>query len=449
MHVALARPLRAGGQPLPTPRANPRRLGRGLGLPKAVGLMRPRILFVSESVTTAQVVRLVKLASSLDPYEYEVHFASGRFADLAFAGTQFARHQLETLCPARIERLLESGRRIYDRRTLRRYFEADVALLRRVKPALCIGDFRWTLATSAATLGIPSATLVNAYWSPFAVRPEGWPLPDHCMVRLLGERLAARHFSSTLPVAMRYFAGPLNALRRSLALAPLDSLPEVLCHGDYTLYADHPWLAPVQDAPDSHRFLGVVDWEPQVDMPAIRGDVAHPLVYLTLGSSGKAEALQPLVEALGELPVRVLVATAGRSFLRGPPANFTVASFVPGGRAAEAARLVISNGGSTTGYQALSRGVPVLGVPSNLDQFLATQAIARAGAGVSVNARSARPDRLRDSIVAALCSAELKSGAARACAILGGLNSRATFRRFVAEVTRAPAKPRQCAIERG
>ena len=46
----------------------------------------------------------------------------------------------------------------------------------------------------------------------------------------------------------------------------------------------------------------------------------------------------------------------------------------------------MSNGGSTTGYQALAEGRPVLGIPFNLDQYLASQAIERTGAGLVVRA---------------------------------------------------------------
>ena len=52
--------------------------------------MRPRILFVAEAVTLAQVVRLATLARGLDPARYEVHFASARFDELVFAGTAFS-----------------------------------------------------------------------------------------------------------------------------------------------------------------------------------------------------------------------------------------------------------------------------------------------------------------------------------------------------------------------
>ena len=65
------------------------------------------------------------------------------------------------------------------------------ALLRELRPALVVGDLRLSLAISAPLEGVPHVALINAYWSPHAVR-DGFPLPDHPIVRLLGERIAAK-----------------------------------------------------------------------------------------------------------------------------------------------------------------------------------------------------------------------------------------------------------------
>ncbi|HEY5281511.1 MAG TPA: nucleotide disphospho-sugar-binding domain-containing protein [Polyangia bacterium] len=59
---------------------------------------------------------------------------------------------------------------------------------------------------------------------------------------------------------------------------------------------------------------------------------------------------------------------------------------------------MISNGGSTTGYQALASGVPVLGIASNLDQFLAMTAIAASGAGILLRAGSLKEASVRDAV---------------------------------------------------
>jgi UDP:flavonoid glycosyltransferase YjiC (YdhE family) len=397
-------------------------------------MVRPRrVLFVAESVTRAQIVRLVSLAAALDRAAFEVHFASGEFPAAIFSEHRFIQHPLETLPPERVEPLLESGRPLYDHRTLVRYLRAELSLIERVQPELCVGDFRWTLASSAALSKVPAATLINAYWSPHASRPNGFPLPDHQLIRWLGEERVRQHFPKALPFVMKHFAAPLNAARREFGLPPLGGLLEVLCDGDYTLLPDDPELTPLSEQPQNYRFLGPVLWEPRVALPAVVGPRELPLVYVTLGSSGKLRVLEPLLVALAELPVRVLLATADRGTSVVERDRLTVAPFVPGSLAAREAALVISNGGSTTGYQALAEGTPVLGLPSNFDQFLASEAIVRAEAGLEVAARSATVAGLRSAIERGLTDAALTQGAARIAARFRCHNAPATFARFVDE----------------
>jgi UDP:flavonoid glycosyltransferase YjiC (YdhE family) len=346
-----------------------------------------RILFMAEAVTLAQVVRLVTLARALDPARYEVHFASARFDELIFAGTPFVRHQIWSLSPALVDARVAAGRRLYGKRTLARYVAEDRALLREVRPDLVVGDLRLSLAISAPVERVPHAALINAYWSPHAER-EGFPLPDHPIVKWLGVERAARSFHRALPFVFRHFARPVNALRRAAGLPEVGSLPEVLTHGDYALFPDVPSLVPTRALPAGQRYLGYVPWAPAVPLPEWWGrlDPQRPTVYVTLGSSGHVSRLPVVVEGAAALGCQVLVATAGRAKLGAVPRNIFVADFLPGDVAARRADVVVSNGGSTTGYQALAAGRPVLGIPFNMDQYLASQAIERAGAGLLVRA---------------------------------------------------------------
>jgi UDP:flavonoid glycosyltransferase YjiC (YdhE family) len=143
--------------------------------------------------------------------------------------------------------------------------------------------------------------------------------------------------------------------------------------------------------------LGVIPWSPELLPPATlgAGDTSLPLVYVTLGSSGDQSALSAVLAGLEKLPLRGLLATAGRPAPRGLPASFTHADYVPGDLVARQSRFVITNGGSSTGYQALMAGVPVLGIPSNLDQYLAMQAITRAGVGLELRSAGLKPEQVR------------------------------------------------------
>ncbi len=399
--------------------------------------MSTRILFVAENVTLAQIVRIATLARSLPPDRYDVHFASSSFPELVFAGTDFEQHAIETLAAERAAKALESGRRLYDKKTLQRYVAAELALMDRVEPDVVVGDFRLSLSTSAQLAGVPCGVLINAYWSPFAVR-ERWPVPDHPIVRLVGEELAERYFPKALPRAFEHFASPVNATRRRLGLPPVGSLQEVLTQGDYTLYPDDPWLTPVQGEPAQHRFLGPVLWEPSLATPQFGFDDERPLVYVTLGSSGKVDLLPLVVEAVASLPVNVVVATAGRAELANLPPNVRAYPYVPGSELARRAAVVVSNGGSTTGYQALREGTPVVGLPTNLDQYLATQALVARGVGLEVKARNADLESVRSAVERALVDEEMKRAAESVGARFAAHDSAAVFRRWVDEVVRRP-----------
>jgi UDP:flavonoid glycosyltransferase YjiC (YdhE family) len=394
-----------------------------------------RILFVAEAVTLAQVVRLVVLARSLDPRRFEVHFAAARFDDLIFAGTQFRRWPIRSLSPETVDRRVHGGRRIYDLGTLRRYLAEDRRVLEAVKPDLVVGDLRLSLSVAAPLMSVPYMALINAYWSPHAVR-DGFPLPDHPIVRLLGERLAARYFPRALPHVFAHFAAPVNRLRRAHRLPPVGSLPEVLTHGDRTLFPDVPALVPTANAPPGHHYLGPVLWAPRLPRPAWWQalDPRRPTIYVTLGSSGRSQLLPMVVKTLSALGAQLLVATAGRARLPDPPAHCHVADFLPGDQAAARADLVVSNGGSTTGYQALAAGKPVVGIAANLDQYLAMQAIAAAGAGVLVRAGSATPDEVGAAVTRVLQDHSHRQAAGRLATSFAAWDAGARFRAQVDEL---------------
>ncbi len=396
-----------------------------------------RVLFVSEAVTLAQVVRLVQLARALPVHEYELHFASARFDDVVFADLYVHRHEIVSLSAAEVEKKVARGARIYGERTLRRYLKDDLRVIDEVKPDLIVGDLRWSLLAAAPARGIPLASLINAYWSPWRTQ-RAFPLPDHPIVRLLGERLAAEYFPKALPFVFRHFAAPVNAIRRDFGLPPFPGLQELIVAGDLTLYADVPELVPLEGAPPSHHFLGAVQWAPRVSPPewwnALEERAGEkPLIYVTLGSSGQLRALPAILEALAELPVEVMLATAGRKLDRADrplPANVHAAALLPGDEAARRARLVLCNGGSTTGYQALAEGRPVIGVPWNLDQYLAMSAIRDAGAGELLRASTLTPAVVRAAVERALAG-EFDAGARRAQIALARHDAGAAFRALV------------------
>jgi UDP:flavonoid glycosyltransferase YjiC (YdhE family) len=397
--------------------------------------MRRRVLFATENITLAQVVRLASLASKLPPERYEVHFACSDFDPLVFGGAAFQKWPLYTIDKEQGFKALAKGERLYDVKTLERYVSDELRIIDEVRPEVVIGDFRLSLAVSAPKRGVHVASLINAYWSPYAVR-EKWPVPDHPIVRLVGVERAEKYFPQALPKVFGHFAAPLNAVRKRHGLAEFESLAHQLCFGDSVLYPDVPELCPLEGAPSSHRFLGAVQWSPKVEIPpaSLTAIAANPMVYVTLGSSGDIDVLQTVLDGLDGLPIHCVLATAGRAAPERVPANFFVTDYVPGELIAARAQFVVTNGGSSTGYQALAAGVPVLGIPANLDQYLAMQAISRAGAGVTLRNGGLTKDQVRKAAVRLLDAPAMKRAAEGLAGPFAAWNSHDRFQNWLSNL---------------
>lgn len=378
---------------------------------------RRRVLFVAEAATLAHVTRPLVLARALDAARHEIHFACAPGYEKFLAEDAFTRWPLWSIPPQQFLDALAHGRPLYDQPTLERYIEADVEVLDAVRPDFVVGDFRLSLAVSAAVRKIPYAAITNAHWSPYSTLGP-FPLPEHPLARILGVTAATLMFRAVRPLVFAQHALPLNRLRRRYGLASLGDLRHAYTHGDYTLYADTPGLVPTANLPRNHRYIGPVLWSPKVELPPWWSGLPQdaPLVYVTLGSSGQADLLPEIAEELSRLQVVAAVATAGRVAADALPPDTRVAAYLPGQEAARRAQLVICNGGSATVYQALAEGVPVLGIASNMDQHLTMQAVSRAGAGILLRAGKTDRRAVRQAVKALLAQPGYRDAARRIAA---------------------------------
>ena len=396
--------------------------------------MRPRILFVSETVSLSQITRLSVLAKSLDPQRYDVHFAATAFP--AVVDLPFVRWPIWGIDAKTAQARVAKGQRLFTRRMLRQAIAADAAVIEQVRPDVIVGDLRWSLAVSAPRAGVPLVTLMNAYWSPHA-RRSGFPLPDHPMVRWLGEKMAAEYFPKALPWVFRYFAAPLNRERQAAGLPPIGDLLEVLGYGDHVLFADPPELVSLVNQPANHHFLGYLPWSAPGGIPAAFGRGEKPAIYVTLGSSGDARCVAAVLAGLADLPVDVLLASAGRDVPGSLPANVVAMDYVDGDAACARANLVIHNGGSSTGYQALAAGTPVLGLPSNLDQHLASERISATGAGLHLRAGGLKSALVRSAVSRLLHEPSFAESAWSLRSVFHRTDALANFRNFMDRVCSA------------
>lgn len=394
-----------------------------------------KALFIAEGVTLAHVGRAITLAEALHARGFDVVLACdpryARFTD----GLAFAVRPLASIAPDAFAAALRYGRPVYSSRTLAGYTADDLALLSALRPDVVIGDFRLSLSVSARVAQVPYVNVTNAYWSPYA-QPR-FRMPDLAFARRIPPALADPLFRAVRPVAFALHARPLNRVRRQHGLAPLPhDVRAAYCDGDLTLYADLPQLIPLNDAPPAHRHIGPVGWSPRGAAPPWWDDVmrGEPPVYVSLGSSGAVTRLPEIVAALLPLERPIVVASAGRGAALAPHERVRVADFVPGDAIAARACAVVCNGGSPATMQALAHGVPVLGIASNLDQYLNMGYVEAAGAGMLLGAPRAAGARLRAALRRLLDDTSLRERARALATLLAACDAPATFGGAVAQL---------------
>ena len=343
-----------------------------------------RILFFGEDLTLAHVTRPMVLANALDRDEYEVFFATGK-QYLGFINKSIDNLiEIPTLSSDLFLQRLAKGQPIYTHDEIQSSVKKDLELLDELKPDLVVGDFRLSLGISSRVAGVPYACLTNAFWSEFSTLP--FPVPDLPFVKMIGVKAAGFVTKIALPLVFKGHARPFNRVCQTHRVPGFRNLKDVYTHGDWTLYLDTPLLAPTQDKPDNHIYLGPLIWSPDDPLPNWWESLPEdrPVVYVTVGSSGDTRVVDTVLNALATLKVTVIVSSAGRfNGEENTPHRF-VEKFLPGLDAAKRAALVICSGGTATTYQALSCGTPVIGIPCNADQYLCMEAVQKLGAGLLI-----------------------------------------------------------------
>ena len=277
----------------------------------------------------------------------------------------------------------------------------------------------------AERAGVPAAAIVHTV---YPLPAEGVPPFG---LGLMPARGAPGRIRDALlaPVFSRLFKPGLKAANRArlgLGLAPATSEFDQLLDADRILVltsAEFDFPSPAA-LPANVRYTG-----PAVESTAAGpwespwpADDPRPLVVASLSTTfmDQQALAGRVVEALGGLPVRGLF-TAGPAIDAAALPRFEnveIRDFVPHAAVLPEADLLISHTGMGTVHASLASGVPIVCMPGGRDQDDVTARVVFRGAGVRV-AQSAKPEKLRRTISAALADPGLRHAAER----LGGAMS--------------------------
>jgi UDP:flavonoid glycosyltransferase YjiC (YdhE family) len=378
----------------------------------SAGRPKKKILFFAEGATLAHVGRPYVLAESLNPCEYDISFARPKNFAWLTAKTDFRVLDLYCQDSETFAKKLDWGQPLYDLATLERYVNDDLKLIETEQPDVIIGDFRLSLSISARLAKIPYFTICDAYWSP--ERPLALHLPVFKWTPFVPLSIAEWMFSRIAPATLRFHTAPLEKLRARYGLSPLGhDLRLCYTDADIRLLANIPQLYTELVVSNNATFLGPVAWSPKGAIPDVIED-ERDFIYVTMGSSGDPKTLDSLIPVLEETGLPLVISSAGKPTTPSRRNSKThIFEYLPGELVCKRAALVVCNGGSPTTNQALVNGVPVLGIPRNMDQFLNMETIQKFGAGLSLRADRLSAETIHKAGQALLFNSEFRNSAER------------------------------------
>ncbi|HKS70944.1 MAG TPA: glycosyltransferase [Ktedonobacterales bacterium] len=143
-------------------------------------------------------------------------------------------------------------------------------------------------------------------------------------------------------------------------------LPDLWLRSDAVLVSTLPEIDRCGELPPNVHFTGPI-WQDRKPKPAVP-NAGAPLVLVSLSTlyqDGQQRALQAILDAIADLPVRALATTgpgADPAALRAPT-NVQVECFVPHAEVMPHASLVVGHGGHSTTMLALAHDLPLLILP--------------------------------------------------------------------------------------
>jgi UDP:flavonoid glycosyltransferase YjiC (YdhE family) len=271
--------------------------------------------------------------------------------------------------------------------------EADIAPIRERLPtaprdeAIVLGN-RELFGRLAAQAMMAAVERVCGHWRPDLV------LRDPC-------EYASAAVAGALGIPVAQVAISLAAGEAASVDAAAPAL-ERLWPGTTEAVRAAPYLTRLPASLDPSPFARTVRYREESSggsraLPDWWGGSEGPLVYLTFGTvlgylSIAGGVFRTAVEAMADLPVRVLLTTGHRlphAELGPVPGNVHVETWVDQADVLGHAAVVVCHGGSGTVFGALARGVPVVALPVFADQFENGRRVSAAGAGLVVEAGAA------------------------------------------------------------
>lgn len=343
-----------------------------------------KILFFAEAVTLAHIARPAAVAEVFAE-THEVTLACSPKVQHLTSGGKVAHRDLYSISSSSFINSLKQGKPVYDFETLKKYVYDDLDLINSIQPDLIVGDFRLSLSISARLCKIPFVSIANSYWSPFYKEPL--PLPVLPWTSAAPISLANTIFNWVSPLVLARHCKAMNKTKHHFGMQDTtNNLKTVYTDADWLALADSPEIYPLVSTPKNHWSVGPITWQmPKICMPDWPKS-GRPIAYLGLGSSGDHKLTSKVIQGLLSAGFDIWHSCSGVNTQDFNHPRVWSAPYLPGNLVCDQVDLVVCNGGSLGVQQAILAGVPVIGIASNMDQFMNMLPIESLGAGILLRA---------------------------------------------------------------
>src|SRR5688500_4601019 len=280
------------------------------------------------------------------------------------------------------------GQSMYTDEEIRDYVRAEASWLAEVGATIVVTGFTLTALLSSRLVGRPLVTEHAGSWVPPVFEAGLVPPPTSPFARLLAavSPRAARWLSNAMLPRLPFYCGGFNRVGRELGVEGVPSVAALMM-GDLTLVPEAPEVVGVSRdamhtwAPAGRggaragarlRYTGPLFAQlatPLSERVERFLRTPGPVVYVAITSSG-ADLVRAVVRRVASLGVRVLVAATVHDLRDLEDDDVLVESVLPSHRVMPRVALAVTAGGQGSVQTAMAGGVPLLGIPLQLEQAL-------------------------------------------------------------------------------
>ncbi|PWW83153.1 hypothetical protein CR164_00920 [Prosthecochloris marina] len=406
----------------------------------------------------AETTRTLEVAKACRN-EFNIVFAThgGQFEEL-IENEGFPLTRLEPgLTDEQIEHLyqVDQGEKIgsfFTVKQTRQRVEKEAAFLRNERPLAAVTGFNVTITLSSRAADVPLIWLTQSTWDIQAMIDEGLGAYaddlDMAGLRLLPDAVLKWLTRQTFSWLGGTILRPLNTVAKEYGIEKLYDLRD-LWQGDHNLLAEPPDFSGLSSVPDTYYYIGPLIADLASPVPEEINRLAakqEPLVYFSMGSSGKPQVIKRILEGFRDQPFNVVspMKTKLQELYVKVPPNVLLTDWLPALDVSRLADISVIHGGIGTVMTAALAGKPVLGIGMMYEQEYNIDCLVRKGFAHRIRRTRLDSESVNKAILELLTDSNAKTSAMHYAdhlkAWLGSRNQK--IRNFFHALEKGELKPR-------